>query len=322
MHEATGQVMPAQVIGPFTVVDVAPDTPEWGQERRNSIGASEMPAVLNLSPYSTPLDVWKHKNGIDRDFDPLLSFIGHESEAIIEKWVHQFSGVDVQLQPAFMARSVEFPFIHASFDRISLDPFVTWQFKTAHHYTGHKWDEGIPTDIRVQVQTEMLVAGTQRAAVVVWIGGREFRLFWEDRDERFIRDHLIPAAQDLWARVQRHDPPPVSTIAEVNEIATEDAPIELSESAFETFERITVLNSDIQAQEKERDALKVALAQYVGTADTLTYGGQKVATWKQQKGRVGFDKEGFGLDHPHLLAKYTTMGQPFRVLRRTKGGTT
>lgn len=302
----------------YELVLVTPDTPEWEQERRNSIGASEMPGVLNMSPYSTPLDVWKHKNGIDREFDPLLSFIGHESEAIIEKWVHRFSAARARLAPGFMARSDEHPFIHASFDRVSYEPFITWQFKTAHHYTGHHWDEGIPTDIRVQVQTEMLVAGTQRAVVVVWIGGREFRLFWEDRDERFIREHLIPAAADLWDRVERHDPPPVSTIAEVNAITTEDRPTELSEAAFETLERITVLNSDIKAQEQERDALKVVLAQYVGAADTLTRDGRKVATWKQQKGRVGFDKEGFGLDYPHLLAKYTRMGQPFRVLRATK----
>ncbi|VHM07460.1 putative phage-type endonuclease [Streptococcus pyogenes] len=302
----------------FTIIDVQPDTPEWEQERRGSIGASELAAAMNLSPYSTPLDVWKHKQGIDRPFDELLSFIGHESEHIIEKWVHQFSGLDVTLLPAFMARSVEYPFIHASFDRVSDDPFTTWQFKTAHHYTGHKWDDGIPTDIRVQVQGEMLVAGTQRAAVVVWIGGREFRLFWEDRDDRFLREHLIPAARDLWERVQNEDAPPPSTIAEVNAISTEDRPVELSDTAFETFERITVLNSDIKAQEDERDALKVAFAQYVGTADTLTHRGRKVGTWKQQKGRVGFDREGFALAHPRLAAQYTRTGQPFRVLRATK----
>ena len=302
----------------FTIIDVQPDTPAWEEERRGSIGASELAAAMNLSPYATPRDVWKHKKGIDRPFDELLSFIGHESEHIIEKWVHQFSGVDVILQPAFMARSVEHPFIHASFDRVSHDPFTTWQFKTAHHYTGHKWDDGIPTDIRVQVQGEMLVAGTRRAAVVVWIGGREFRLFWEDRDDRFIREHLIPSARDLWERVQNDDAPPPSTLAEVNEIATDDRAVELSDVAMETFERIAVLNSDIASQQEERDALKVALAQYVGSADTLLHDGRKVGTWKQQKGRVKFDREGFTLDHPHLAAKYTRTGEPFRVLRATK----
>lgn len=303
----------------YEVVDVVPDTPEWEQERRNSVGASEVAAVMGLSPYATALDVYKSKQGVDREFDPLLSFIGHESEHIIHKWVEEFSGVNVKLEPAFMARSTAYPFLHASFDRVSSDPFTTWQFKTAHHYTGHKWDEGIPTDIRIQVQAEMLVAGTQRAAVVVWIGGREFRLFWEPRDEQFIQEHLIPSVHMFWADLQQGVAPPPSTVAEVNEAyPSEERELELSEGAFETLERITVLNSDIQAQEKERDALKVALAQYVETADTLTYEGRRVATWKTQKGRTAFDQKRFREEHPSLAAEYTTQGAPFRVLRATK----
>jgi putative phage-type endonuclease len=301
-------------------VDVTPDTPEWEDERRASVGASEVAAVMGLSAYNvTPLDVYKHKNGIDRHFDPLLSFIGHESEHIIHKWVEKFSGLDVTLQPGFMARSVEWPFLHASFDRVAAAPFTTFQFKTAHHYTGHHWDEGIPTDIRVQVQAEMAVAGTTRAAVVVWIGGREFRLFWEPRDDRFIHEHMIPTLREFWeANVVAGVPPLPSTMAEVNAIPTVEAVVDLSDEAFEAFERITVLSSDIAAQEAEREALRVALGRYVGAADTLHYQGQKVATWKQQKGRVGFDKAGFAADHPHLLAKYTVQGAPYRVLRRTK----
>ncbi|EIC09116.1 phage-type endonuclease [Microbacterium laevaniformans OR221] len=304
----------------YEIVKVTPDTPEWERERRNSVGASEVAAIMGLSSYgNTALDVYKHKQGIDRHFDPLLAWIGHQSEPIIEAWVHELSGIDVALQPGFMARSVDHPYLHASFDRVSGSPFLTWQFKTAHHYSGHHWDEGIPTDIRVQVQAEMAVAGTRRAAVVVWIGGREFRLFWEPRDDRFIDEHLIPTVREFWdANVRAQVPPPVSSVAEVNALPTDTVETELSREAFDVLERITVLNSDIDAQSKERDALKVALAQYTGTADTLTFEGRKVATWRQQKGRVGFDKEGLRADHPNLIAKYTTQGAPFRVLRRTK----
>lgn len=302
----------------YTLVDVIPDTPEWLEERRSSVGASEVPAVLGLSKWSTPLDVYRSKHGVDREFDPLLSFIGHESEHIIHKWVHEFSGLNVRLEPGFMARSVEHPWLHASFDRMSSDG-IPFQFKTAHHYTGHEWNDGIPTDIRIQVQTEMLVAGESRAAVVVWIGGREFKLFWEYRDDRFIREQLIPTTQSFWyENVRAGVAPDPTTLAEVNEIATEDRVVNLSETAFEALERITVLNSDIAAQEAERDQLKVVLGQYVGSADTLTHEGQKVATWKQQKGRTGFDQKAFREAHPELAAEFTRPGSPFRVLRRVK----
>lgn len=304
----------------YTVVDVTPDTPEWEAERRHSVGASEVPAVMGLSSYgNTALDVYNHKLGVDRRFDPLLAWIGHQSEPIMENWLRDFSGLDLDIQPGFMARSVEWPFLHASFDRHHPRPFIPIQMKTAHHYAGHHWNEGIPTDIRVQVQAEMAVSGAPRALVVVWIGGREFRHFWEPRDDRFINEYLIPTVMNFWdAHVRAKVPPPPMTVAEVNAIATDGTPVDLSEQAFETLERITVLNSDIAAQEEERDALKVVLAKYVGAADVLKYDGEKVATWKQQKGRTGFDKAGFAADHPDLLAKYTTIGEPFRVLRRTK----
>jgi predicted phage-related endonuclease len=226
----------------------------------------------------------------------------------------------VKLSPGFMARSAEVPCLHASFDRISYDPFTTWQFKTAHQFAGHHWDEGIPTDIRVQVQAEMFVAGTERAAVVVWIGGREFRMFEEPRDEEFIREHMIPAVVEFWGRVRDGRPPAPSTVAEIAEVfpTEQGSVLELPENAFETLERITVLNADIKAQEEERDALKVALAAFVGPAETLTHDGRTVATWKTQKGRQSFDKRAFEALHPDLAAEFTTQGAPFKVLRRLK----
>jgi hypothetical protein len=74
-------------------VDVVSDTPEWEEERRRSVGASEVAAVMGLSRFNTALDVYKHKHGIDRDFDPVLAFIGHQSEPIMHAWVEKFSGV-------------------------------------------------------------------------------------------------------------------------------------------------------------------------------------------------------------------------------------
>ncbi|WP_141692863.1 YqaJ viral recombinase family nuclease [Leifsonia xyli] len=301
-------------------VDVVSDTPEWLEERRRSIGASEVAAVIGLSRFSTALDVYKSKLGVDAPFDPVLAFIGHRSEPIMHAWVEEFSRAQVSLEPGFMARSTQCPILHASFDRISRNPFLTWQFKTAHQYAGHHWDEGVPTDIRVQVQAEMFVAGTQRAGVVVWIGGREFRLFWERRDDGFIREHMLPAVTEFWEHVQTGQSPLPTTLAEVAEVFPTDpgTVLELPEAAFEVLERITVLGGDIQAQEAERDALKVALAEFVGGAETLTYDGRPVATWKTQKGRASFNKRAFEDDHPDLVAAYTTQGAPFKVLRRLK----
>lgn len=302
----------------YVVVNVTPDTDEWLEERRKSVGASEVAAVLGLSEWATPFDVYRSKKGIDRPFDPLLSLVGHMDEQVMHRWLVELSGLNPTLTPGFMARSVEHPFIHATPDRMW--DGIPVQLKTAHEFTSHKWDEGIPTEYRVQVQTEMLVVDAPRALLVVRIGARDFRAIWEHRDDRFINEHLIPTVAEFWnAHVALDNPPEASRITEIQErYPSEDRELELSEQAFDVLEQITVLNSDIQAQEKERDALKVAFANYVGTADTLTYEGQKVATYKSQKGRQSFDTAALKRDHPELVADYTTQGAPFRVLRRTK----
>ena len=305
----------------YKVIQVTPDTDEWLEERRKSVGASEVAAVMGLSPWQTALDVYKAKQGVADEFDPVLAMIGHESEHIIHKWLVEHSGLGLNLRSGFMARSTEHPMVHATFDRLHDDAglLIPVQLKTAHQYSSHKWDEGIPTEYRVQVQAEMLVGDAPRALVVVWIGGREFRAFWEPRDEAFITGHMIPALEEFWGRVESGTLPPPQTVGEINEVYPSEAQeVELSPEAFDVLERITVLNSDIKAQEAERDALKVALAEYVQTADTLMFEGRKVATWKTQKGRQSLDTVALRNDHPELVAEYTRQGADFRVLRAVK----
>lgn len=305
----------------YTVVDVVPDTDEWLAERRASVGASEVAAVMGLSPYNTALDIYKSKSGIDKQFDPLLSFVGHASEPIIAEWVEKFSGVGVKLEPAFMARSTEFPFLHASFDRLSSDPFTTWQFKTAHFYTGHKWDEGIPTDVRVQVQAEMLVAGTQKAAVVVWIGGREFKLFWELRDNVFIEDHMIPALTKFWSDLQAGIAPQASTVAEISEAWHDSGDeMEAPEELQARIEQRAFLLATAKEAEEDAKKIQVELGQFMldHNVEAFTVGGKKLLTYKRQAGRASFDQKRLREDHPDIVAEYTTQGAPFMVMRTYK----
>lgn len=306
----------------FEVVDVTSDTPEWEAERLNSLGASEAAAVLGISQWDTPLSIYRVKLGLPRDFDPVLAFIGHASESIIADWVERFSPeAGVKLEPAFMARSVEWPWLHASFDRVSHDAFgrlLTWQFKTAHQYTGHHWDEGVPDDIRVQVQAEMAVAGTDEARVVVWIGGREFRLFREPRDDAFIRDYLVPETGKFWTgNVQARVQPEPSTMHELYEVYPSEAgkTVEGSETALEVAERRAVLLSDIRVQQAEADALQLELGKYMGDAEILLApGGRKVLTFKTQAGKRSVLLADAEREAPHLIRQ----GNPFKVMRYVK----
>lgn len=304
---------------PYEVVEVAPDTNEWLEERRKSIGASEVAAVMGLSQWGTALTVYKAKQGAASDIDPLIAWLGHRDEPTIAEWIDRFSGLNLELRDGFMARRADAPWLHATFDRITADG-IPVQLKTAHEFMSHKWDEGIPTEYRVQVQAEMFVAGSPRALVVVRIGARDFRAIWETRDDQFIHEHMLPAVQTFWECVEAGVPPAPQTVTEAAELwpGASGAEVELSEAAFEALERRTVLLADIKAMQEEADALKLAAAEYVKDATELTYQGRLVYTFRPQKGRASLDTKQLAADHPELVAAYTKQGAGFRVLRHVK----
>lgn len=305
----------------FTVVDVQPDTPEWLEVRRGSVGASEVAAVMGLSDWETPLDVYKSKLGVDRQFDEVLGFIGHESERIIQGWMERFSGLNVKLRPGVMATSTEFPHLHATFDRLSDDPFTVWQFKTAHQYMSHHWDEGIPDAYRVQGQAEMAIAGTQREAFVVYIGGREFRIFWETRDERFIRDKMMPTLEAFWACVESRTPPAPSTRGELAELWPDAAvSMEATDELAQRIEQRAFLLASAKEAQEDADKIQLELGKFMleQQVDTFTRHGRKVLTYKPQKGRASLDRKSLEADHPGLVAQYMTQGAPFMVMRTYK----
>lgn len=303
----------------YKVVDVVPDTDEWLQERRASVGASEVAAVMGLSQWATPLDVYRSKHGVDRPFDPLIALVGHMDEAVMSRWLVELSGMAPTLTDGFMARSVEYPFIHATPDRIW--DGIPVQLKTAHEYTSHKWDEGIPTEYRIQVQTEMLVLGAPRALLVVRIGARDFRAIWETRDDRFIENHMIPALTAFWAGVEAGVAPPPTTVAELTDQWHDSGgEMEAPEELQTRIEQRAFLLATAKEAEEDAKKIQVELGQFMldNDVERFTVGGKTLLTYKKQSGRASFDQKRLREEHPDMVAEYTTQGAPFMVMRTYK----
>ena len=305
----------------YNIVNVTPDTDEWLEERRKSVGASEVAAVMGMSQWATPLDVYRSKHGVDKPFDPLLALVGHMDEAVMARWLVELSGLGpMQLSPGFMARSTEFPFIHATPDRMWGD--IPVQLKTAHEFVSHKWDEGIPNEYRVQVQTEMLVTGAPRALLVVRIGSRDFRAIWEPRDDRFIREHLIPQVAAFWRdHVAAGVPPEPSTVAELTEQWHDSGEaMEAPDELQERIEQRAFLLATAKEAEEDARKIQVELGTFMldNNVERFTVGGKTLLTYKRQDGRNTFDQKRLREDHPDLAAAYTTQGAPFMVMRTYK----
>lgn len=309
---------------PYTRVDVTPDTVTWEAERRHSLGASEVPAILGLSPYSTPLDVYRSKFGHDRGMDPELAFIGHAEELTIGRWLRRFRPELGVIRRGFMARSVPYPWLHASFDRflVKRREWTPVQMKTAHQYAGDEWEnDRVPIAVQAQVQAELLVHGSDYGYAVAFVGGRRFHLQRIDRDEDFLQNILIPQASRFWTEhVLAEVPPDPTTSAEAVSLWPGGGDQLVADPETEDLVRALRGWQHIAKQtDVEIDAAKLALQMRMRDAtelvDTM---GETLATWRPTQGARKLDLDALRTDHPALAAEYTVRGNPGRQFRLPK----
>ncbi len=187
-----------------------PTDPAWHEARRTFIGASDAPAVLGISPWATPLDVWASKLNIGDQFQGNLSTdMGHALEDLIaDKWAEHHlgeTGIEVGvINPKATIRHPDHPHIAASVDReVTQDggpcPRDLVECKYVGPNTAYQWANGVPVYVQAQCQVQMAVTGARRvhvAALIVDHGPRFFTAAVE-RDDAAI-DEIIGRLNEFW----------------------------------------------------------------------------------------------------------------------------
>lgn len=295
------------------------DTPEWHAARQLTLGASEVAAVLGLSPWQTPYSVYKAKLGTPNGMNPERAFIGHRAEVMLDEWIKRFHPEVGPLKPSFSAINPDYDWLSASPDRFadSAGLLIPVEMKTAQGYATD-WKDGPPVYYQAQVQAQLLVFSAPYAWLALLPGDFTPRLYRVERDEDFLLHHLIPKTRKFWTNhVEARIAPDPSNLAEVNEVwpSAPGTEIEASDEALEAADRRMVLLSDIKAQTEEADALQFAIAQYMGTAETLIGPDGPVLTYKTQPGRRGVtDLDELERIHPEFVRR----GDGFKVMRTVK----
>lgn len=221
------------------VTDAPANTEEWHAARREGLGASEIAAVVGLSPFESPFSLWHRKKGNIPGPDPSnpLFYWGHALEAVVatrfgeghpEFWVmdvgtHRSS--DESWQFANLDRAL-YPTSGVTADT---KPLGVLEIKTTRYPDG--WgasgSDEIPVHVRCQVMQQMDVFGAPFAWVAVLIGGndyREYRIDFDADDATTLRT----AGRAFWESLQTDDEPPI-------------------DASFATYEAVRELHSDIDA---------------------------------------------------------------------------
>jgi putative phage-type endonuclease len=307
----------------YTIVKITPDTPEWLEERLSSIGASEVAAVLGLSKWQTPLSVYNAKMGVPSDFPAELAYVTHASEDVVAGWVEAFHPEWGTVEPGFMARSVVAPWLHATFDRILLQPDGTripLQIKTGHQNAAKSWDDGVPVDYQIQEQIEMLVYGAQSARLVVMHGGRTFAFYDIARDDDFLNNFVIPTTGEFWTEnVLAKVAPEPYTSAEAAQYwpANEDETVEATDAELELWVTYGGLLEAGKAIDAKVETVRFQIQQTMKTATRMTHNGTPLFAWKESKPVTRFNSTLFRKEHAELAEKYLTVSAPSRPFTRS-----
>ena len=272
------------------VCDARERSQDWIEARRTMITASDVSTVLGMNPYKTPFALWSEKVGLTTP-DPAgeAAEAGLRAEPMILRWFADetsFSCSPVQ----HLCASKEFPFLGATCDaQVIVDGKpCPLELKTASERLYSDWEHGCASHYVPQIQTQMLVMGSHRAAVAVLIGGNKFRWCFVEPDPE-MQARIIEECREFMRRVEQHDPPPLDGHRSTTKAIEKLYPANDNDKTVVLGDDFEAATREIEIWEKETKSLAERIAEKkneirlaMGDAERALLPSGGSWTWKSQ----------------------------------------
>ncbi len=249
------------------------NTPEWHEFRRQKIGASDAPIIMEVSPWKTPYQLWLEKTtGTLSPIAPQQRR-GLELEEMarcaFEKQTGRVMFPKVVLHPSF-------DWMMASLDGIDIDGTSIVEIKCPGQVDHEIAKAGkVPEKYFPQLQHQLAVTGLDMVSYLSF-DGNEGVIIEIGRDEHFIAK-MIDLEKEFWKCVTTLTAPPLQ---ERDIVKREDLEwAEVSKQWLEVHQKMQVL-------ENEEKALREVLIQMAGVQN-VTGGGVRL-TRSLRKGNVQY----------------------------------
>ncbi len=149
-------------------------TKEQLEERKKYIGASDAAAVLGLSRWRTPVEVWAEKTGQvpPNEAENIAAEVGNELEDYVARLFTRRTGKKVHRVNEAYAHK-KYDFIRCHIDRKVEGESAVLQCKTCTEWKAREWEgEEIPLDYIIQECVEIACTGYEKAYICCLIGNR------------------------------------------------------------------------------------------------------------------------------------------------------
>lgn len=313
-------------------------------DRSKFLGATDIAAVLGVSPWTTPLELWQEKTGRKaKDFsDPKRAAIlarGKRLEPIIvDMAVDKLRDMGLTVAVVernrrytmpdaldFLSCEIDFELIVSGRVLIGDREFdldhepINGDAKSVTGFARKKWGdvdtEDIPIEYAAQFMQGLAITGKRFCVVAALRSFDDVDIFWCVRDDETIEAIRTKCVQFWHGHVLRDIPPDPVNFDDVKALFPVDngLAIEASEQVELLAHQFLKARAARIACEKEEDDLKFELTKYIAPHTRLTYQGADLLTWKGQSD-TRLDQEALRTDAPELFQKYLRT-KVIRVLR-------
>jgi putative phage-type endonuclease len=313
----------------YRVVDDGTDRERWLRARSAFIGASEGAAILGLSKYSTPLDVWNSKQpGAEPIPENRFMTWGNRLESVVADWAAvDYADIlgEILPSPGLLA-SIDYPFISATPDRVSERAGVI-EIKTGGEYVKKDWFDdftnapAVPIWYETQVQQQEFVMGLDRGHIVPFIGGNDLMTpRFVPRDDAYIDIMLDELASWREKYLLTDTPPPATRLDDLKALfpGRTGESIDATPLILQLVAERNVLQPESSALTKRDKEIKGDIQAFMGNATELIdpSTGETVVTWRKGlKATIRFDETQFAIDHAALYQQYLFSREPGRTTR-------
>lgn len=269
-------------------------------DRQKYLGGSDVAAILGISPWTTPFQLFQKKTGaLVEEITPAKQRIldrGHRWEPIVLEMVVdelRDRGHDVEVV-AVGQRYIdsEFSFLAAEIDaELIVDgEQVNGEMKTANVFAAAGWGDYDSDDVPIYYVAQVmhgLMIQPRRRAVVAAVTGFDDRpmIRWVERDDDTIA--AIRAREiEFWQRIQSGMPPDPETPDDVKWLYPKDSgkTLEADLELRHLCENIREFKANAKELDLTIDLLVTKVKARMGDAAALLGpNGKPIATWKNNK---------------------------------------
>ena len=267
----------------------APDRAAWLAQRRNGIGASDIAAVLGISPWKTPLQLYMDKRGeLPPQEDAPQLRRGRMLEPLVLDFYADETGHEVTRQQECVVGAE--PWMLATLDGFDAIDNAPVEAKTVNAFSAQEFgDHGsdeVPLHYSAQVHWQMMLTDASTGYLAALIGSDDFRIFTIKRDHD-LESLLIARAAEFWQRVQAGNPPEPNSEVDVKLLYPRDtgSSIEATPEIADAVAELAALKAQSKDIETKEGLAGMKIKTFMGENATLIgLDGKPLATWKTAKG--------------------------------------